>query len=66
MIESYIVTVKGFDTDDYDIENDIKVEANGQESAIEKAIYIFLKMNPDCHYNDIDILNVIKENANKD
>lgn len=61
MIETYIVTVEGFDSliDDY-IEEDIEVKANGREPAIEKAVYIFLERNPDCHYDDVDILNVRK------
>lgn len=61
MIEIYIVTVECFDSliDDY-IRRCIEVKANGRESAIEKAVYIFLEENPDCHYDDVDILNVRK------
>ena len=65
MIETYIVTVEGFDPliDEY-IEEDVVVKANGREPAIEKAVYIFLERNPDCHYEDNDILNVRKIEEN--
>ena len=61
MIETYIVTIEGFDSliDDY-IEEDVVVKANGREPAIEKAVYIFLEENPDCHYDDVDILKTRK------